>query len=356
MSIARLPLVLGAVLVAWPALGAAPKGKPKPEVAPVGIAPDVKLTVDAPTTRGTWTMRVTNGGEVPVRLVADARLLTLEVTPRGAKKAARCRLADDMRPTDDLEQPLVLPPGRTYVESFEPRLLCFGGRELDALEPQATVVAHLGWPGRAQGKPPFEVAPIDGVEPLVAPRKELEAPPIALPDEPTPAQAAPVPRRPDDPDPAKLALVGSRTVDASSPGQATLTVTLRNTGSRPVSVRFRPETLAFDIAGGGAAEHCGWPQPVGAAMRELFTTLRPGGSDSLTVMLRDYCGGHALDRPGLLVVRPILDTRKASGVDVGLRTFDGEVIATTPTLVRLHQGARKTPLGRPRLEPAPAAP
>jgi len=86
-------------------------------------------------------------------------------------------------------------------------------------------------------------------------------------------------------------------------------------------------------------------------MPEMFTTLAPNGSETLYLGLADYCTKGSLNRSGLVVVRPWLDTRDASGRSVGLRTFDGTLIATTPTVVRLHRGgAPEGPLKRPRLE------
>jgi len=333
---------------------APPRGRarPKDPATPPAPAPDVRLALEAPTLTGPWTMRVTNGGQVPVRLVADARLLVLEVTLRGEAKPVRCELPADMRPADDAQGGLVLPPGRSYAESFEPRLYCFGRRELAALTPGAMVVGRLGWPAGNKQRPPFVVSPFDGVEPVVAAMKTVDSLPIMLPDEPTPSPAPPFAPAPDDPDPARLSLVGPKAVDAASPNGIAVTVTLRNEGKRPVTVRLQPETLSFEVAGANGVEHCGWPTLPGAPMRELFTTVRPGGSEGLSVTLRDYCSGHALDAPGLLVVRPALDTRHASGASLGLKTFDGEVIATSPTVVRLHQGMVREPLRHPRLEPA----
>jgi hypothetical protein len=71
----------------------------------------------------------------------------------------------------------------------------------------------------------------------------------------------------------------------------------------------------------------------------MFTTLPPRGSESLSVTLSSYCTGHGLDAGGLLVVRPRFDTRHASGAPIGLRAFDGELMAEKPTIVRLHRGA-----------------
>jgi hypothetical protein len=327
---------------------AAPKAPP----APVGPKPDVKLTLDAPTTHGPWTMHVTNTGDVPVRFVADARLLTLELTPRGARKLLRCQLPADMRPGDDMERSVVLPPKRSYSESFEPRLYCFGGRELEALEATTIVVARLGWPERAKGRGPHVVAALEGVEPEVAPLAAIESPPVSLPDEPTPMAQADPTATPEDPDPVHLVLGSSRAVDAASSENLAITVTLRNAGKRPVRVRLRPETLGFDVTSSTGVQHCGWPAMPSAPVRDYFTTLAPGGAESLTVVLGDYCGRTPFERSGLVVVRPDLDTRRAGGEAIGLKTFNGVVIAATPSVVRLHQGNGKPHIERPRLDPA----
>jgi hypothetical protein len=71
----------------------------------------VSLRLEAPTTRDTWRIRLTNDGDVPVNAVADVRFLRLDVTARGAAKARRCELPTTMRPTEDLQRAVVLPPG-----------------------------------------------------------------------------------------------------------------------------------------------------------------------------------------------------------------------------------------------------
>jgi len=314
--------------------------------------PDLKLVIDARTTRGPWTMRLTNEGEIPVRIAADASLLTLEVTPRGARLPIRCDLPDDMRPTTDRERALVVPPKRSYAERFEPRLYCFG-EKLAALTPGAIVVARLGWINGLKTAPPFEVGPIEGVAPELAPLKSIDASPIALPDEPLAASAPDTrPQADANVDSPRLSLQGASAVDASSPSEIDVPVTIRNESQRTVVVRFRPEVLTFDVIGPGGIEQCGWATLPAAAMPEMFTTLPPNGSETLDLSLADYCTeGGALDQKGLLVVRPRLDTRNASGLAVGMRTFDGTLVANTPTVVRLHRGAAPVgPLVRPRLE------
>ena len=244
-------------------------------------SPNVKLTVEARTTHGPWRMRLTNDGDVPVRIVADARLLSLEVTPRSARKAVRCELPEDMRPDDDLAGTLVLPPKRSYAETFEPRLLCFTAAQREALVPGAIVVAHLGWT-KPSARPPFEVSPIDGVEPMSAPMRLVSAPAIAVPDEPTAAPASlERPGMPGDPDPPKLRLMASPAIDAMSPSGIEVTVHLHNDGARPVVVRFRPENLGFDVTSARGIERCAWPMQPTAAMRSLFATVSPHGSTEI---------------------------------------------------------------------------
>jgi hypothetical protein len=217
------------------------------------------------------------------------------------------------------------------------------------------VVAHLGWTGGAATRPPFAVQSIEGIEPELASLKAIDSMPVAVPDDPPTSFSVLTTVPADDPDPAKLALKGPVSLDASSPANVTIGVSLRNEGKRPVTLRFRPETLRFEVTGPGGVDDCPWPSSPGAPTRELFTTLRPGGATDLAIVLGEYCDSRVFNRPGLIVVRPVMDTRRASGADLALRTFDGRVIATTPTLIRLHQGIKPPKLPRPRLEPEPAA-
>jgi hypothetical protein len=197
------------------------------------------------------------------------------------------------------------------------------------------------------------VQSIDGVEPALAPLKTLEAPPIGVQDEPSVPLSSPGGLHPDDPDPARLTLRGPVSIDAASASNVSIEVTLRNEGKREVSVRFRPETLRFEVVAPAGPSSCQWPTIPAAAMRDMFTTLQPGKAEGLAVLLGDYCDDRPFDHPGLLVVHPQMDTRKASGADIALKTFDGQVAATVPTLIRLHQGIKPPHLHHPHLEPLP---
>ena len=251
------------------AKAAAKGGSPKAP-AETDPQPNVQLGIEAPSTRGAWVMRLANDGDVPVRVVADARLLTLDVFPRGVREAIRCELPPEMKPEDDLERPLVLPPHRAYRETFEPRLYCVGGKRLDALAPGSIVVAHLGWTGHRTKL--LEVSAIEGVEPRVAGRPSVDALPIALPDEPTPKPAPPPDERAVLADAPRLSLRSAPSVDAASASAIEIPVTLRNDGARAVVLRFRPESLRFDLVNQEKSERCTWPGQPGAPLRERSAT------------------------------------------------------------------------------------
>ncbi len=297
---------------------------------------------------------MTNAGDVPVAIAADARVLSLEITPRGERKPTRCELPADMRPADNLDRALVLAPGRSYTEAFEPRLYCFGERGLGALVPGAIVVARLGWPPTSRDGTRQAVWPLEGVEPARSSLPSLVSAPVALYDDPTPTPTAVATPSAQDAEPANLHLRGSRSVDADSLESISVNVTLRNDGARPVCVRFRPDTLRFEVTTSAGTARCPWPVPPSAAMREALTTLRPGGSDTLSVLVSAYCPRQLFATPGLVVLRPELDTRKAGGEALDVRTFSGEVIATTPVVVRLHHGTSQPRLVRPAADPPPS--
>jgi len=324
----------------------APKARHKVPAAPPAAPPappPVKLSLQIPSTVGLWTMHLTNEGDVPVIVVADARLLRLEVTARGAARARTCDLPADMRPQDDLQRALVLAPEHEYVETFDPRLYCLRGADLAALAPTSIVVARLGWPG-AGSSPPLEIAAVDGVKPDIAPRKSIESEPVSIPDE-IDESSEPAHRSADDP---KLLLSAARAVDAEAPNGLEIPVTLVNEGSRAVVVRFRPETIGFDVIGPGGAQRCAWPALPAAPLPSLFTTLAPQASTTLELELSAYCPTRTFDRNGLFLVRPRLDTRAASGARIGVRAFDGVVETKAPTLVRLHRGLASPTAPRPQ--------
>ena len=317
---------------------------------PPAPPPSVALTV-AQESDTRWRMRVENRGPVPVRLAADARLLSLDVTAPGAKKALHCVLPADMRPANGYDRELVLPPQRAFAETFDPRLYCFGAKEEAALVPGASVVAHLGWPAPARAQrltSPFVLEPIEGVTPPVAPAKEIASAPwtiAALAPTPTPT---PTPYSDETPD--KLEVSSLPHEDAERGVDVSVAVTVANRGTRAVTVLVRPETLAFDVQGPGGAVRCGGTRAVDAPIRELYTTLAPGTHTSVRLLLDDMCPDKTFDRAGLYVVRALLDTRRASARGLGVRTFDGVAVAPVTTQVRIRQARKPSLPPRPALE------
>jgi len=345
-----IPLARAASPVEAAAHGRRPVPHAKPESVHSALPEaDVQLALEAPTPRGRWTFRVVNRGSIPVRLVADARVLSFDVTPLSARHPVHCELPSDMRPQDDLERAIVLPPNRTYSESFESRLFCFSGAQLDALAADSIVVAHLGW-RRSGTAGPKALAAIDGVEPEVASRGQIDAPPIALRDEVLSAiwSGASVDQELDSP---RLKLVAPATVDAPSVDDIVIPLTLVNEGSRPQNVRFRPDALGFDVARPWGTLACTWPVMPAAPTRELFTTVARKQSARLEVLLGSYCEGTELDQGGLFVVWPWLDTRSGDAPDVGFPTFVGDVGAAHGTYVRLHRGREPERSITPGLSP-----
>jgi len=299
-------------------------------------------------------------------------------------KPVHCVLPHDMRPGDDLDHGLVIPPQRAYKEDFDPRLYCFSAAGLAALEPGATVVARMGWAPARRGaaKPPFVVAPLDGTQARFGPMKELTSdswklpipPPtttVVPPPAPPPSSTSPgatsspaastttAPSAPPPPSPwtsegsdaaPRLALHVPARLDASRPEQLAVPVTLANEGSRPVTLLLRAETVGFDVEGAMGRSECRWPTQVGAPIREVFSRVAAHGRATVSVLIGALCPDTAFEQPGVYTIRPQLDTRHASGATIGLHTFDGEVVGTAPLLLRVREPRSPSLTAEPKLE------
>jgi hypothetical protein len=256
-----------------------------------------------------------------------------------------------MLPEDPFDRALVLPPGQAVVEAIDPRLYCFGAKAFGALAPGSIVVARLD-PGRLGRSSPNAVGPVEDDTASIGSLRAVEAPPVALPDDPTPElpeawpHAAPVPR---------VTLTGPDLVDAVSSQDIVIPLTLRNEGSTPVNVHFRPDALGFDVSRPGSALQCAWPAPSPSPSRELYETVAAHGSATISIELAAYCPAAVFEHAGLMTVRPWLDTRNTSGRAIGLRTLDDLVAAARPTLVRLQRTSTPQPRAVPELV-SPASP
>jgi hypothetical protein len=189
----RLTLALGAALVslARPALAEDPApaapAAPAPAAAATTPAPapvkraaakpslPAKVTVDTGSPDPPWKVRIENTGEKPIRIPADVRLLSFELTSKtskGQKRKHKCEAPRAMRPSSfPQKRELYLEPGAFYEEVFDPRLLCFGAAA-DALREGASVKPTFGWAGATFGnKGPFAAQGTDRPEDFQALRK-----------------------------------------------------------------------------------------------------------------------------------------------------------------------------------------
>lgn len=319
-------------------------------------APSVSLTVTPGTSGGPWRVRIANDGELPVRLAADIRLLTMELTPPDQKKKVdlRCVLPDDARPQSDDGHELVIPGKRSWSQVFDPLFFCFGARERAALVPGTIVKAKLGWKGRTArpGKPapppspPFVIAPVGASVGQLTPMNEIEAAAITLAEAVKPQ----TPAKTEGATPPALSLTVPETLDAARGIEIGTTVTIANTSDRAVTTMLRPDTLGFTVSGPAGSVSCGRPKQVESPIRESFTTLAPRGRTSISLLLTAVCPSGTFDEPGLYRVIPRIDTRTASGRPLGLRTWDDEAAGTTPLLLRIRSPRRPSLPSRPSLD------
>lgn len=376
-----------------------PPAKPAkpPEPPPPALPePDVHLSILAPTPDGPWTLRIDNEGTHTVRIPADARLLhiTVEDGDTLAHKKAKpvtCELPAAMRPDGFPERrSLLLAPGESYTESFDPRMFCFG-KNASALVGAALVRVRFGWdapkqPAFTKNKKPSEGPfAVEGTEfpAVIAPLRALTAPPIVLsfkriprlkdkkpdaqrpdapaadaqkPEAPRPdaqkpdAPIADAPRadaskdaKPDAPPPVhdenagRLELTATPFAEASAPDRVSLTMTATNAGHRPLLAVIRPKMFAFRVDGPDGPVRCDAAPPAHAIPREMFRTVKPGGTVALTLLVAEACPITVFRRPGLYRVTPTLVANE-SGAELNLAAYTAVVSTHGPSFVRVHTG------------------
>lgn len=345
-----------------------PRAHAEPPASGQLAPPNVTLSVTPGTAGGPWKLVVTNGGELPVLLTADPRVITLDLIPQNPSAKVttlRCALPADARPTTDEGRELVVPAKRSWSASFDPLFYCFGAKERALLVPGTTVKARLGWPAplvapknakkksttSASPSAPFALSPVGASVGQLAPMKELEASTFTLTEAvtaaPPPASAAGAspPSESESPEAKKppLSLTATEATDVARGVDVPLTVTAANESDRAVTTFFRSSTLAFTVNGPAGSVSCGSPRSTAEPFRELFTTIGVKGKASQTLLISAFCPAGTFDEPGIYRVLPRLDTRGTPGRNVGLKTWDGEVVAKAPALVRVRT-PRKTPV------------
>jgi hypothetical protein len=335
--------------------------------------PNVTLAVTPGTAGGPWKLVVTNGGELPVLLAADPRVVALDLIPQNPSAKVttlRCTLPADARPTSDEGHELVVPAKRSWSATFDPLFYCFGAKERALLVPGTTVKAHLGWPAplvtpknakkAAAPSAPYVVSPVGAAVGQLAPMKELEASTFTLAEAvtaaPPPASAAAASPAPESNEatPAKkppLTITATEATDVARGVDVPITLTLANESDHSVTTFFRASTLALTVNGPAGSVSCGSPRAIAEPFRELFTTIGVKGKSSTTLLVSALCPADTFDEPGIYRVVARLDTRGTSGRNIGLKTWDGEVVVKTPALIRVRT-PRKTspPAKKPQLD------
>lgn len=398
----------------------AQKKTKQPEPPPLPPAP-ARVWLIAPSPRGPWTLRIDNEGDRPMRIPADVRLLRFEIETgsKRTKKTYRCAAPAGLKPSGFPERrALLLPPGHSFIEQFDPRLLCFG-KDAAALTGGAVVKAWYGWgpPPKWSKKPPSAPFAAESVDdpPAFAPAVGLAAPTVVLShgapkkddatsaptdgaEPPSPANDAPraatdkAPQPVDDkasqaaddkaPQPADKAPQSAdkapsdtpdapASAEAATPAQArsnlnprsryapivdataprleltaepwsdawshrsvVVRVTAKNAGRRPMTVAIRSRMLEFHIAGPNGATVCEASPPTGAIPREMFRTLKPGASTSVSVLVNEACLDNPFTREGLYKVTATLHANEP-GTSVNLDAYTATVTAKSSTIVRV---------------------
>ena len=313
--------------------------------------PLVRLSLVVPESHAPWRMVLHNRDSVPVRVVADARRLTLLIRGPDDSSYTRCRLPDSMQGSVRKRQ-LVLPPGQRYVERFDPRLFCWGSVS-EKLRMGASVPALLGWePDERRAKrdrpqvPPFAAEPVLA-PPAFAPQKRLASLTHWLPEGDIVQANRKVPERPPRfvgaPD---LRLKTHRWAEAITHRHARLTATLRNVGDRSALVHLRPDDLQIRVRRpNGSAVVCEPGPRHRAAVRDFFRTIKPGKSATVRVLLTEHCPRNTFERPGLYELSSTLRVRD-DGSHFRLQALTGDFPAPRSTLLRVRD-ARKPYHRRP---------
>jgi hypothetical protein len=346
-----------ALLMSVPALA---DDKPKEaQQEPLPPAP-VAMSVEAPSAAGPWILRVQNQGDAPMRIHADARLMHLLVAPAG-KGYTSCVLPSPLHEGDGRE--LVLKPGETYREPFDPRLFCFG-KVIDQMGEGTSVTAFWGYkPDAARAKAKKkQVAPFI-VEPALAPaafepEKRLVSlttwipRPAASSAQNKPNAAAAEAATPINT--ARLVLDPVRLVDAPTLRDVKVSATVKNVGDRAALVHLRPDLLEFTvIRPGGKVAACGMKGLRRAPVRDFFHTIGPKGAETLTVLLDEACPRELFDAPGVYEIRTVLHARW-EGKEFGLSALTGNFAGEHTTLVRLQDAKERYYRVPPQAEAAKA--
>jgi len=332
----------------------AAKKAAKKAAVPPAPEPHIALRLE-PRPQNAWVVSIVNEGDAPLEIVADARLLRLEVEPpsdveetaepgaakskakfkklakKPTEKTFTCTLPLAMRSD---ERTLVLAPGRRYLEAIDPRLFCLDASK--KIIEGTKVTAKLGWAPAKQGaqKPPFIVRPPPSSTGSLAAMKELVAEPVVVTKKNAPRFGNGAPSS------GKTKALVARAGKAQSALRATnaqVTLQVENVSEETVSVYARPQLVAATVRSPrGIVTACdGWARP--APIVDFVVRLKPNARWSATVLLASICPKGTFDLPGLYEIVPRLH---ADPVPWEPKAIVGDIVADTPQLLRIEEGEK----------------
>jgi len=381
-----LALALVITTAPKPCFGHQNKGPQDQELPPV----PARLWIIAPSAQGSWILRIDNESDEAIRIPADVRLLRFTVRPLKNKRwVSRPVICDGPRAFGlqrrfPARRALLLRPGYSYVERFDPRLFCFG-KKAKAIAGGSLIKASYGWPERPRWskrpeRPPF-VAESTKLPRKYRPLRQLKSPTLLLSymapqpeadsvetaetaDRPVGPTAAPIGAAGDDPydgadegkdeantsatpgntttpssakpiskTPAVLprvvdelaprfALTASRYADAAHARNIIVSVQTHNAGKRSAPVVLRRRQFSFKVFGPNGRTLCRRSTADHTVPPDHFRTLRHGKHIHLRVLLAELCPHGTFNRPGLYWAVPKLFADE-SGSDFGIRAMTG---------------------------------
>jgi hypothetical protein len=316
-----------------------------------------------------WTVTIENRGGDPVELVADSRLLAFSVRAPGMRKRTRCALPNSSQPEGrDPATVVVLQPGQSVSEDFDPRFFCFeeGGQRL--LVPGALITPYFGWEWReptrsfirgrlvtqeVQQLPPFVAESLpaipgasDETEPKVS-DKQLVGQTFALASDYESWSRARRKLAPAGDAPQVFELELTQGSDAEAERNATVTMQLTNRSATEQRLFFRRELVSFVVIGPtGDTQICNPVPEERAPDRQAFMKLAVGEHRSYTTRLTELCPRGSFGAPGLYRVHARF-VANADGRDQGLLAFTGTVTSRGAAVLRIRTGETRLVAVRP---------
>ncbi len=267
-------------------------------------------------------------------VVADRRLVQLELRHDGSRRVTRCRAPDAPRAVDasrirtlstggSASDPATEP---TYQEWIDLRAYCWG-RARTELEQGARVTLRYGFAGRGRNRwvvrpPPDEGAPLHvvvGEEVIVAP------------------SPAPTPVAPAHGTPAGLLRLSLAPADVADVKSLVFRVTLEATPGRTARVYPRDDLFSFFVEGPLGSVECRVPFQRIVPIIDFYRTLSGRRRATHALDAERYCPEHTFDAAGVYEVSPRVEL-VYDGEQHELRDVVTGTITGARSAVRIRRG------------------